>query len=126
MKEISIFLCMVFLHIVDDFKMQGILAEFKQKSWWRKNCPDPLYRHDWAISLVAHCVSWAFFIMLPIMVHFRFEVPIWFLPVFVANVCIHFCIDHLKANLHKINLVQDQLAHFVQIIFTFTIFLLLR
>lgn len=126
MKDISIFLCMIFLHIIDDFKLQGILADFKQISWWKKNAPDKLYKNDWVISLVIHCVSWAFLIMFPIMIWYNWEVPIWFPIVFVANTAIHFIVDHLKANCHKINLVQDQLSHFVQIIFTFTIFIFLR
>ncbi len=126
MVEISIFLCMIFLHIFDDFKMEGILAQFKSKSYWQKNDPAPLYRFDWLISLICHATSWAFCIMFPIMVWFSFAVPIWFLCVFIINVVIHCFIDHLKANAKKINLVADQICHFVQIIFTFSIFLLLR
>ena len=126
MKDASIFLCMLFLHIVDDFKMQGILASFKQKSWWVSNSPEELYKYDWIISLVMHCLSWSFCIMFPIMVWYRFAIPLWFLFVFVINVVIHCIIDHLKANSQKINLVADQLCHIIQIIFTFTVFLLLR
>ena len=32
---------MVFLHIVCDYYLQGILAQMKQKSWREKNAPDP-------------------------------------------------------------------------------------
>lgn len=126
MGDISILLCMIFLHIVDDFKMQGILAQFKSRDWWRKNSPEPLYRWDWLISLFCHSFSWAFCIMLPIMVWFGFRVPEWFVCVFVINLVIHCIIDHLKANAKKINLVADQLCHFVQIAFTFTVFIFLR
>ncbi len=126
MGDIAIFLCMIFLHIVDDFKLQGILAQFKSKSYWKENAPEPLYRWDWLISLICHCVSWAFMIMFPIMVWFGFNVPIWFLCVFIINVVIHAFIDHLKANAKKINLVADQLCHFVQILFTFFVFIFLR
>lgn len=36
MNEVAIFLSMIILHIIDDFKLQGILADFKQISWWKK------------------------------------------------------------------------------------------
>lgn len=122
MREISILLCMFFLHIIDDFNLQGILADFKQISWWKKNAPDKLYKHDWIISLIIHCFSWSFMIMLPIMYVMDFKVPFLFVIVFIVNVIIHFIVDHLKANLHKINLIFDQSCHFVQIIATFIIF----
>ena len=123
---VAIFLCMIFFHIFDDFKMQGILADFKNKHWWSKHSPDKLYRHDWKISMFAHCFSWTFMVMLPILVYIRFNVQPWFIVVFVVNVCVHFAIDHLKANAKMINLVQDQCAHLVQIVWTFVIFLFLR
>lgn len=126
MVEISIFFCMIFLHIFDDFKMQGILADFKQKKWWKKNSPEKLYENDWLISLISHSMSWAFMIMFPIMVYFKFAVPVWYPVVFVINVIIHCVIDHLKANCKKINLVADQICHYIQIIFTFSVFLLLK
>jgi len=49
MNDIAVLLCMFFLHIIDDFKLQGILADFKQKSWWKKNYPNELYKYDWII-----------------------------------------------------------------------------
>ena len=42
MKILVLFL-MLFLHVVDDYYLQGILASMKQKSWWQKNAPDNLY-----------------------------------------------------------------------------------
>ena len=36
MIEIFMLLFMVFLHIVDDYYLQGILASMKQKQWWLK------------------------------------------------------------------------------------------
>ena len=56
---------MFFLHIVDDFYLQGILAKLKQIGWWKKNAPNPLYRYDYIVGLVVHSFSWAFMIMLP-------------------------------------------------------------
>ncbi len=126
MKEIAIFLCMIFCHILDDFKFQGILAEFKSKHWWREHSPSEQYKHDWKISLFMHCFSWSFMVMLPILISLHFTVPVWFIVVFVVNLCVHFVIDHLKANAKMINLVQDQCAHFVQIIWTFMIYIFLQ
>ena len=57
---------MIFLHVVDDYYLQGILAQLKQKSWWEKNAPDPLYKNDYKVALVTHAFSWTFMIMLPI------------------------------------------------------------
>ena len=42
---------------------------------------------------------------------------------FVLNWVIHCCVDAQKANKKKINLVQDQLIHFIQIIGTWLMFI---
>lgn len=34
MNPIYVLLMMLFLHILDDFHLQGCLANLKQKSWW--------------------------------------------------------------------------------------------
>ena len=31
-----VFVWMLFMHVLDDFRLQGIMAEMKQKSWWEK------------------------------------------------------------------------------------------
>ena len=106
-------LSMIFLHIVDDYYLQGILASMKQKSWWEKNSPQPLYKYDYVVALLMHSLSWAFMIMIPTIIGGCF---IWWL--FLINIVIHFIVDHLKANLKKINLIQDQSIHIVQIVLT--------
>ena len=63
-----ILMCMVFMHIVDDFYLQGILANMKQKSWWEKNAPQEMYKNDYLMALIIHGYSWSFMIHLPIMV----------------------------------------------------------
>ena len=30
-------LTMIFLHIVDDYYLQGVLAKMKQRKWWEDN-----------------------------------------------------------------------------------------
>lgn len=57
-------LAMLFCHIVDDYYLQGWLASAKQKSWWKKNAPDKLYKNDYIMALCEHAFSWTFMIML--------------------------------------------------------------
>lgn len=110
------FLLMIFLHIVDDYYLQGILASMKQKSWWQNNNSQNLYKYDYLMALFMHAFSWSFMIMIPAMISGRF---IWW--VFLVNLAIHFIVDHLKANLHKINLITDQGIHVLQIVITYLI-----
>lgn len=105
---------MLFLHIVDDYYLQGFLATTKQKSWWREQKGyDDKYKHDYICALIEHGFSWTFMIMLPWLI-VRFN---WlYVVVFVVNWIIHSLIDNLKANKKKINLCQDQLYHVGQIV----------
>lgn len=115
-------LCMIFLHIVDDYYLQGVLASMKQQNYWLK-LPNycEKYRFDYIAALIAHAFSWAFMIMLPIAFCHSFELSAVFYLVFVWNVFTHAFVDDLKANKFKINLVQDQLAHLLQIVVTFAV-----
>lgn len=119
---VLILLCMFFMHIVDDYYLQGILASMKQKSWWEQNAPDPLYKNDYKMALVEHAFSWAFMMMLPAVVYTAIigtMLPIWFIIIFFfLNVTIHALVDNAKANTKIINLIQDQSIHFIQIICT--------
>jgi len=112
---------MLFLHLVDDYYLQGILASMKQKSWWEKNAPDPLYKNDYKVALIEHAFSWTFMIMLPITVLMVINNNILVVPwsiAFIINWIIHGWVDHLKANVHNISLVTDQTTHVCQIIAT--------
>ena len=62
--KLFLLLGMLFLHLVDDYYLQGWLASAKQKSWWKKNSPDKLYSHDYIMALCEHAFSWTFMIML--------------------------------------------------------------
>ena len=120
--SILILLCMFFTHIVDDYYLQGILASMKQKSWWEKNAPDPLYKNDYKMALIEHAFSWAFMMMLPAVLYTAIigtMLPIWFIVIFFfLNVTVHALVDNAKANEKTINLIQDQSIHFIQIICT--------
>lgn len=119
MNLVYLILTMMFFHIVDDYYLQkGLLNNLKQKSWWKENAPDKLYRYDYIVGLMVHGFSWAFMIMLPIAFTKNFDVGVPFFLAFIINWILHSVIDDLKANRHKTNLIQDQFAHMTQIIVT--------
>ena len=122
MKSDIILFSMIFLHILDDFCLQGIMASMKQKSWWQK---DPIgsqakYENDYIAALFAHSFSWSFMIMLPVMLWGQWE---W--PILIANMLAHAVIDNAKANKFQINLIQDQTYHLIQIVATWFVFVVL-
>ena len=111
---------MLFCHIVDDYYLQGWLASAKQKKWWEKNSPDELYKHDYIMALAEHAFSWSFMIHLPVVITFIIlgtQLHRVFIS-YIVNWLIHMFVDNLKANWLKINLIQDQIIHFIQIIIT--------
>lgn len=127
MMEIILLLCMLFCHIVDDYYLQGWLASAKQKSWWEKNAPNPLYKKDYIMALIEHAFSWTFMIHIPIVIWFtiggiRFNIYV-FVVLFVTNWLTHIITDNMKANLLKINLIQDQLIHIGQILTTWLVYI---
>jgi hypothetical protein len=103
--------------------LQGWLASAKQKEWWEKNAPDPLYKNDYIWALIMHSFSWSFMIMLPIAVYNGFDICPMFVSMLLLNTALHATIDHMKANMKLINLWHDQIIHMVQILFTAFIFL---
>lgn len=121
-----VFFAMIFCHIVDDYYSQGILANLKMKSWWKKNYPDKMYKNDWIMALIMHTMSWSFMILIPPTVYNlifgRFNIYVYTFAFFI-NSGIHFAVDHLKANKKVLNLISDQLCHIAQIIVTCLIML---
>ena len=124
MNDVFIILCMIFCHVIADYNLQGWLASAKQKSYWEKNAPDQMYKHDYICALVMHSFSWTFVIMLPLMYVVDFKVNPFLLFLFVINILIHAIVDDLKANEKCINLWQDQLIHMCQIAMTAVLYLL--
>lgn len=117
--ESFVYFAMVFLSIVDDFYLQGILANMKQKDWWKKNYPQRLYNNDYLMALSIHSFSWSFMMQLPVAVLYliigasdtRWDI---FCYVLIVNIVIHMIVDNLKANFKVINLTTDQIIHFIQ------------
>ena len=125
---------MIFCHIVDDYYLQGWLASAKQKSWWKQNAPNPLYKYDYLMALFMHSFSWSFMVML-LPTYYVFNSPlttdfglvaVQVVFVFVLNLIIHFETDNAKANKGKINLIQDQMIHMVQIFATWWYLVIIR
>lgn len=123
--KIFILLAMLFCHIVDDYYLQGCLAQMKQKEWWQKY--GSKYKYDYIVALIMHSFSWTFMMMLPAAIYTlvnssnRFYI---LLPLYISNIVSHAIVDNAKANKKTINLIIDQTFHIVQIIITYMAFLL--
>ena len=124
MNNVFIVLCMIFCHVIADYNLQGWLATAKQKSYWKENAPDQMYKHDYICALVMHSFSWTFMIMLPLMYAVDFKLNSFLLFLFISNVLMHAITDNFKANTKVINLWQDQLIHMYQIVITAALVLL--
>ena len=123
MNKAFILILMLFLHVLDDFKLQApVLTNLKQKKYWEANAPEEKYKHDYVVALIMHSISWSFMIMLPIALRFSLHVDTVFVWIFVINAAIHGFIDDLKANQGALSLIQDQCIHICQIIATFVCF----
>ena len=137
-------LFMVLMHIIEDFHVQGIMAQMKQKSWWYdqfakvsyeqpdKDMSDIMekYGKDYLAVLFLHGFEWSMFIHIPIIVAYVLangwgfsETFLWAISIMVClNAFLHAIVDDLKANALLTNLIQDQLYHLVQIGVTYTLF----
>lgn len=125
---------MLFCHIVDDFYLQGKLAQLKQRDWWIENLPSSLaweeklkYLKDYKMALGIHAFSWAFMMQASIMfcMFWKNQFGLYMLVyviLFLLNFLVHFYVDTLKANFYNINLIFDQLIHIVQVFITWFVF----
>lgn len=133
-EEYWLLVMMIVLHIFADFHLQGILADMKQKSWWeeqeykiikkKKDYGDGIewiYYMDYIPALWLHAFEWSFIICIPLLWFIGFDWSIFV--ALIINTMLHAYIDHLKCNTLQINLIQDQLLHFAQIILTLTMVL---
>ena len=122
-NRMFVLLCMIFLHIVDDYYLQGWLASAKQKKYWEENAPDEMYKNDYKWALLMHSFSWSFMIMLPIAFIRNFCIDFVFIIWFIFNIFIHMITDDMKANKKELNLINDQIIHLMQILITFIMFI---
>jgi len=126
MKEVIILFAMIFCHIADDFYLQGIMKEMKQKAWWREQTDKELYRNDYIVVLFLHAFSWTCMIhvpvILPMVLSGEYINPAWPLLIFAINWTIHTVVDNEKANKLSINLVADQMIHIAQVVLTWIVY----
>ena len=122
-KIILVLVLMILGHLIADYVLQGWLGNAKQKSWWEKVAPSPLYKYDYVIALICHCAMWTIITLAPIL-YFSYENLNWFWLMIPANILFHYVVDDLKANKQKINLITDQALHLIQIILTWLLWVL--
>lgn len=118
MTKLLFIIAMFFFHVVDDYYLQGVLAKMKQKKWWEQNAPNKIYKHDYIVALITHAFSWSAMVHIPA-VAYRYitDGSVTFsVFIFATSIALHAIIDDMKANKLKINLWQDQIMHFVQIV----------
>ena len=144
---LELILMCILLHLFADYTLQGWLASGKQKVWWDDQINKMLdmykaahhdftvteynktrienehnrlkrkYGSDWAMAMFEHSLYWTLVTFAPII--FFNRVNDWVvLGLVVFNTIFHCVVDDLKANKFAICLVDDQIAHFIQIVFT--------
>ena len=99
---IIVLVAMFFCHIIDDYKMQGILASMKQRDWWKENAPDEMYRKDYLMALIEHAFSWTCSIHIPVLIYSlavdSYKSPFIYVMMFAIDWFLHTIIDNAKAN----------------------------
>lgn len=132
--NVYIALSVLAMHVVADFLLQGIMANMKQRIWWvdeliklHQDTDGKLpraiwdvYKHDYIVALLAHSYLWSFCIMIPIWIYvITLGTLAASTPAIIAflfgNAVVHAVIDHLKANVGLICLVDDQIMHLGQL-----------
>ena len=116
---------MTFCHVIADYNLQGILANFKQIKWWEQNYHTDKDEQNAGTALRIHSGSWAFMIMLPIMLFMLITKQYNYTFYIVAlgiNSFIHNIVDDAKCNAEIINYRTDQYIHMFQIGITWLIY----
>lgn len=127
------------MHVIGDYGLQTIcnFHNMKQESWWKRICNiDDLskskFKDDYKLILYTHAFSWTICILIPIIIDYYLKIHDsdylfqWFITIMVIiNTYIHSIIDNMKANLNKINLIEDQTIHFTQILITLFLYIII-
>lgn len=119
---ILVLVLMILCHLIADYPLQGWLAQAKQRGYWQRQEVDVMYWNDWIPALIGHATMWGIIVFAPIM-YFSWQSLNLFWIALPINIAIHFIVDDLKANRFVINLQQDQLAHLIQIVVTWLLWL---
>lgn len=127
-SPVKLIMLLLLLHLVADYLLQGCLANLKQASFWQKMFDG----HDWAsfsamfrkygkdywAGIVCHAALWTLVTFAPLLFATTCS-DLVAIAVFIPNAVFHGWVDNLKAN-HpmRLNLIQDQLLHFAQVVVT--------
>ena len=100
---ITCIILMIFMHIVDDYYLQGILASMKQRLWWKQRASEPTYRYDYIWALLMHAFSWTFMIMLPPLYLFKLSfnnigVLIFFIVNLITQIFLNVAVNVMNNN----------------------------
>lgn len=136
--ELLTLIIMFFLHVIEDFHLQGKLANFKQRGWVKHEVDKEGSRvyterckYDYLVGLCYHSFEWSFCISLPLLVWtFTLYTELFgcYFVLLGVNSLLHGIVDNMKCNLFgkwQLTLVQDQVIHLVQIIMTWGLFIIL-
>ena len=119
---------MTFCHVIADYNLQGVLANFKQVKWWKENYHTDKDEQNAGTALRIHSGSWAFMVMLPIMLFMLITKQYNFHFYIIAlgiNSIIHSFVDDMKCNDEMINYHTDQYCHMGQIAITWLVYYLI-
>ena len=128
------FAACLFMHVIGDYVLQTpFMATAKQRSYWeneakKMDIEGTAYRYDYLAILTVHSITWSFCVLLPIVIYCWLVLghfPVNFISIFIWNAVIHGIVDDQKANKHTINLIEDQLFHFLQIVLSIAILIAL-
>ena len=135
MTAAVLFLLMLLAHIIEDFHLQGKMADMKQKVWWRDQVADSckwfsdeeraegfkrrmrVYGRDYIPVLILHGFEWAICVSVPVLFYTGFEPSAVYIIAMMVMAFAHSLVDHMKCNMLKINLIHDQAIHMVQVAF---------
>ena len=119
-------IAMIWCHLDNDFRKQGILASMKQKSWWeQQDGYNDTYEFDYIAALWTHAIWWGIELHIPVIAYIWYKSKltptriVLLVFVMVVQIATHKIIDDAKANLKLINLVIDQSLHVFQIFVSF-------
>lgn len=121
---------MFLLHFFADFNLQigAGLDKFKQWRWWRDQISAEeeekwnMYKDDYKVALWIHSFQWALVTCLPLLMCGG----LLYMFIAIIHAVIHGTIDDMKANWMRINLIQDQVLHTVQVLVIWATWLCFR
>lgn len=111
---LTVLLLMLAMHVIEDFHLQGRMADMKQRSWWSQY-PE-MYDRDYIAVLILHGMEWSVLVSLPLLLVTGLDMPPAVVLAIVANGLIHAYVDDLKANRLRIDLITDQTVHIIQML----------